>query len=560
MREILITVSLFYNVFLFGQSGNWMYQVEKLGRHLNLDIYDEIAPVVTQDGRTLYFTRVGYEIFDRTLIENDLDISEITNAGEYEKKLREIYTLIAGQPIKNPVSSHINQDIWMAMTERSLFDRVIHPTYPLNNALPNSVCSMGGENTLIIVNQFSRDGGMTQGFSKVTYKPEIGWSFPAPIHIYDFDTKGSQVNLSMSEDEEVIILSRQNGEGNMDLYVSFRISENLYSKGVNLGSDINSEFKDFTPHITADKLFLLFSSDRDNPGHANDIYISKRLDDTWTRWAAPVKLPAPVNSGYNDQYPYLNEKYMMLYFTSTRDGSSDIFRARIFPDSLISDKYEPSVVLPPRKAEKEEPNQKLRIKTINSVTHEPESCEIFYKDLISNEIKSIYAFTGEVEIEIDDLTQIEFQARKENYFSRNIVFKKHQYSADANNYYYLRLVMDPLEKGNKLTINPIRFERGTDRILPESYPDIEKLAEILKNNKNLSFLITGHTDNVGDRNALLELSNNRALAVKKLLVEAGAGENQVRHQGMGADEPISDNSSEKMRAVNRRVEILITRN
>lgn len=559
MREILIIVLLLTNGFLFGQSERWVYQVEKLGRHLNLDTFDEIAPVVTRDGRTLYFTRVGYEIFDRTLVENDLDISQVTNAEEYEEKLREIYSLIAGQPIKNPVSSHINQDIWMAMTERALFDRVVHPAYPLNNALPNSVCSLGGENSLIVVNQFSRDGGMTQGFSRVKYKPEIGWAFPVPIHIYDFDTKGSQVNLSMSQDEEVIILSRQNAAGNMDMYVSFRIAENLYSKGINLGSEINSDFKDFTPHITSDKLFLLFSSDRDNPGEANDIYISKRLDDSWTRWASPVKLPAPVNSAFNDQYPYLNEKYMMLYFTSTRDGSSDIFRARIFPDSLIADKYQPSVTAPSPIKEREESVQKLRIKTINSATNKPESCKILYRNLLTNELKSIYAFTGEAEIGIDDLTQIEFQAEKENFFSRNIVFKKHQYTADANNYYYLRLVLDPLEKGNKLTINPIRFERGTDKILPESYPDIEQLAEILKNNENLSFLITGHTDNVGDREALLELSNNRALAVKKLLVEAGAGENQIKHQGMGADEPVSDNSTESRRAVNRRVEILITR-
>ncbi len=558
MKEFFTILLLFWGIFGYTQSEKWTYEVEKLGTHLNLDDYDEIAPVISNDGRTIYFTRVGYHTFDKTLIENDLDISEITEERDYEKKLREIYSLIAGQPIKKPVDSHINQDIWMATTERSLFDRLIHPTYPLNNALPNSACSMGKENSLIVVNQFYRDGGMSQGFSRVRYKPEIGWAFPTPIHIFDFDTKGSQVNLSMSEDEEVIIISKENGLGNMDLYVSFRVSDDNYSKGINLGPDINSDFKDFTPHITSDKLFLLFSSDRDNPEQANDIYISKRLDDTWTKWATPVKLPTPVNSNTNDQYPYLNEKYMMLYFTSTRDGSSDLFRARIFPDSLIAEKYIPSKPMD-EKEKKEEFKQKLRIRTINSATNESESCEIFYKDLETGEIHSTYAFYGEAEIGIDHLSQIELQAEKENFFSRNIVFKKHQYSPDIHNNYYLRLVLDPLEKGNKLTINPILFERGTDKILPASFPDIQQLAEILINNPNLSFLISGHTDNVGDREALLELSNNRALAMKKLLIEAGAKESQIRHQGMGADEPISDNSSEELRAVNRRVEILITR-
>lgn len=141
------------------------YKIEKLGPEINSDQYDEISPVVTRNGRTLYFTRIGTPEFNRTLIQDEVDLSKTLTEREYFDMLRSVYSQIAEKDVPNPVSSNINQDIWVADSRDQLFDRVYQPGFPLNNALPNSVCSLSpDDNTLVIINHFSRDGSMFKGF------------------------------------------------------------------------------------------------------------------------------------------------------------------------------------------------------------------------------------------------------------------------------------------------------------------------------------------------------------------------------------------------------------
>ena len=59
------------------------YKIEKLGPEINSDQYDEISPVVTRNGRTLYFTRIGTPEFNRTLIQDEVDLSKTLTESEY---------------------------------------------------------------------------------------------------------------------------------------------------------------------------------------------------------------------------------------------------------------------------------------------------------------------------------------------------------------------------------------------------------------------------------------------------------------------------------------------
>ena len=111
------------------------YKIEKLGPEINSDQYDEISPVVTRNGRTLYFTRIGTPEFNRTLIQDEVDLSKTLTEREYFEMLRSVYSQIAEKDVPNPVSSNINQDIWVADSRDQLFDRVYQPGFPLNNAL-----------------------------------------------------------------------------------------------------------------------------------------------------------------------------------------------------------------------------------------------------------------------------------------------------------------------------------------------------------------------------------------------------------------------------------------
>ena len=71
--------------------------------------------------------------------------------------LKSIFTTISdGSYVQDPIASGYNQDIWIATANsRFQFNQVKHPEFPLNNALPNSICALTpSENEVIVLNQF----------------------------------------------------------------------------------------------------------------------------------------------------------------------------------------------------------------------------------------------------------------------------------------------------------------------------------------------------------------------------------------------------------------------
>ena len=103
-----------------------------------------------------------------------------------------------------------------------------------------------------------------------------------------------------------------------------------------------------------------------------------------------------------------------------------------------------------------------------------------------------------------------------------------------------------------------------------TFPDLTKLfnaskvssiltefSNYLKENSHLKLLISGHTDDVGNKEDNLILSTNRARSVYNFLVESGVDESRLSYKGFGEDRPIYDNSTRKGRAKNRRTECTI---
>src|SRR5688572_3400667 len=324
----------FLMVVLFVCVGISQGEIEKLPPSVNSDLYDESAPVLSKDGKRLFFTRTGYPDFETALLNQDGHVSTHMNDAVYQSKLSEIYSQIAGTPVTDPVSSVYNQDIWIVTIEEDSIREAIHPGYPLNNALPNSLVSTGmGLEEYVVINQFYDDGSMYAGFSRVDILEDGTYSFPLPMHIYGFNISSSDVNLTMSPGGHVLILSlqRNDSKGHNDLYVSFYMRENVWSAPEHMGTVLNTAFQETTPHISPDKRFLYFSSNRPGGPGGNDIYISERLDYTWLNWSEPVPLKGGVNSPFDDSQPSYTKGNNYMYFTSRRDGSSDIFRMRLTP-------------------------------------------------------------------------------------------------------------------------------------------------------------------------------------------------------------------------------------
>jgi len=80
-------------------------------------------------------------------------------------------------------------------------------------------------------------------------------------------------------------------------------------------------------------------------------------------------------------------------------------------------------------------------------------------------------------------------------------------------------------------LKSIKFVRSKPDVLSESFPALDELASVLARRSDLKIRIGGHTDNVGDKESLLKLSQDRADAIKVILVNKGARESQIETKG-----------------------------
>jgi OOP family OmpA-OmpF porin len=118
-----------------------------------------------------------------------------------------------------------------------------------------------------------------------------------------------------------------------------------------------------------------------------------------------------------------------------------------------------------------------------------------------------------------------------------------------------------IEKGLQLSghsvLSGLLFDTVEDTIKPESEPALKNIAEYLKTNTDKKFFIVGHTDNVGDFDNNMLLSENRAKAVMDKLVSAyGVDAGQLKVYGVSSLSPVVSNLTEEGKVKNRRVEIV----
>ena len=114
-----------------------------------------------------------------------------------------------------------------------------------------------------------------------------------------------------------------------------------------------------------------------------------------------------------------------------------------------------------------------------------------------------------------------------------------------------------LLKNGKFSTTGIYFDTAAATVKKESYGILLDIANMLRDNSDITVQIVGHTDNQGAEDYNQILSENRAKAVKQILVEEfGINEDKLQFMGKGEVEAVDDNTTEKGRANNRRVEFI----
>ncbi len=481
-----------------------------LGPNINTQ-YSEIIPYISADGQTLYFVRNG----------------DPENFGE-DKNNDDIW-----------YSNRINDSTWA---------KAVNIGEPLNNAYSNSVIFVSPDNNTMILNGVYDMFGnfLTSKGISVSHRQKDGsWSVPQKIEIEDFKNDWQYQNFTLSSDMSVLIMAVERPDdtyGRSDLYVSFRKPDGSYSKPKNMGPDINTQGSEGTPALAPDGVTLYFNSDG-HPGYGDkDIFVTKRLDDTWTSWAEPLNLGPVINSPKFDAYFTVDAQGKYAYFVSSTDtyGEEDIFTIKLKSDA----KPEPVVI--------------IYGKVYDSKTKEPLYAKITYTDLETGkniDVAISNPQTGEYKIVLPYGKKYSFYASKKGYISLSDKLDLSQISEYKEIERNLYLV--PLEKGENIVLNNVYFPKGSAELLPSSYSELDRLVNIMKDNPTLKIEVSGHTNNIGDRNKLIELSLKRAQAVKDYLVSKGISEKRIKVVGYGPDKPVATNETESGRKKNQRVEFKI---
>ena len=140
------------------------------------------------------------------------------------------------------------------------------------------------------------------------------------------------------------------------------------------------------------------------------------------------------------------------------------------------------------------------------------------------------------------------ETKSSYFYVSNVVIAESGIDARSN-------VMKELLENGAFTTNDIHFASGSDKIEPNSANVLNEIGEAMKSVSGTIFVIIGHTDSDGEEADNQKLSDKRALAVKKYLVDNfGIESNTLLTSGKGETEPVADNSTSEGKAQNRRVE------
>ena len=111
--------------------------------------------------------------------------------------------------------------------------------------------------------------------------------------------------------------------------------------------------------------------------------------------------------------------------------------------------------------------------------------------------------------------------------------------------------------GDKIRLRDIYFESDKAELLPRSFVELRKLADVMRRYPDMTIQLEGHTDSEGSASYNLRLSRARAEAVAQWLARHGIPPSRVLYQGYGESRPVDSNQTEAGRAMNRRVEFVV---
>ena len=491
-------------------------------------IYDELNPVLSADGKTLFFT-------------------------------------VANHP-QNVGGKKDPGDIWISVLQGTQWSLPVHGGTLINDRAYNAVAGLSRDGSqLFLLSHYDPSGGTarTQGIS-VSKNNGSSWGRPENIAIPYFQNKSTFLSGYITTDKGIFVFSAETygTKGVEDIYVSIN-EDGRWTEPRNLGSKINTQFQELSPTLSEDGMTLYFSSNGRKGSGSYDVYSSTRLDDTWTNWSDPVNLGAPVNSeGREFFYRDYASTGSLYVSTKNSDGYGDIKFYR--PEGLnkidsskaiaaISTKENNIVTIDYSKVETESKLVKVYGKVNNSKTGESIDAKlVFAATRLSNTVSASGTNGFSLQIPATDIYFVKIEAN--GYISALEMLDIKEYEMKDLE---MNFKLQPVEVGTTVNLKNVLFERGSSVLLPESYPELDLVVSFLTTNPSVKIELHGHTDSRGVHADNVKLSQDRVNQVKVYLVSKGIDSKRITGKGFGGIKPIAGNDTEETRKLNRRVEFVI---
>ncbi|MCS7029243.1 MAG: OmpA family protein [Bacteroidia bacterium] len=324
---------------------------------------------------------------------------------------------------------------------------------------------------------------------------------------------------------------RVGGYGGADLYFSVKDSMGKWKLAQNMGNILNTKGDETNPHLTKDGKTLYFISNGHQTLGGFDIFATHFKNGTWTK---PQNIGYPINTPYNELNYYVIDS-LRAYLSSDRPlqthprSNTNLYlveypiqkkQKRDYVDVFITAKNEQSQPIPFTL----QIQDNLHLDTFNTTKHFTLPKNTRWLGIISSK----------------------------GYLSQNITVLTTQEDT-----LWLYPILQPIQSKKNYVVHNIYFKLNSSDLETESYPALDQLVSMLQTNPQIRIQISGHTDNTGDTDKNLILSQNRANSVAKYLISKGVDDKRIFTKGYGSQKPIADNSTEEGRYKNRRVEFEI---
>ncbi|MBN1144479.1 MAG: OmpA family protein [Bacteroidales bacterium] len=397
-----------------------------------------------------------------------------------------------------------------------------------------------------------------------------GWSSPVNI-TPQIESDGDQYVSSISYDGTKLFLTREDAF-NSDIYMS-RYDNNRWTKSLPVaGQDINTKFWESHASLSKDGKSLYFTSNRKGGVGDMDIYVSKHQPDG--SWGLPVNLGIPVNTSLNEDTPFITDNDSLLYYSS--QGNENMGGYDIFVSSLdASGKWlKPENMKYPVNTTDDDlfyyPWNNNQVGYISKIQPDGFGKEDIYavQPYDSKELPELLTdFFKDSEPALRELIPVETPEPGKIVEPAPIVHPEQttvpeKPAEPAQPEKLAEPVVQQIPK--EIDLDPVYFAFDNFQLNEEGKKQLDKIFQLLKDHPAVRVKFIGHADAKGPAEYNQKLSEKRANAVLKYILERGVDSARLEAKGMGEQRFAAINSNPdgsdnpEGRRLNRRVEYEIT--